>query len=384
MQMKRLMKHACFMLPTLVASLSLVLSSTTPTQAAVSTIHIAKPITKPLAIPFQCKEANTDDVQLMVDIDSSFAYKSNNWKLPVARLIKFQCYAALGRDMTEWVLFKFGDSQAWVSRTAVRFRDGFDFTQLKVMDLQKVSTVAAAPKSLPGVPVVGARIKQMYAAAVKAGRDGRMASVIGDCNSEWPVYFGRLLAGATNFGAFPKLANTYKHFSPSFARASLATQGSFTSQMAFDPAWTDPSKCKADEGPLACELRVSKASIMLISLGTGDTFSWQGFEANLRKSVDTVLAAGAIPVLVTKADLLEFHQGGASQDYINNVIRAVGAQYGVPVIDFGRAAANLPNGGLMEEHTQNGERTEAFHLNQQGMDARIVMTLQTLNAISGK
>jgi hypothetical protein len=266
----------------------------------------------------------------------------------------------------------------------VRFRDGFDFTQLKVMDLQKVSTVAAAPKSLPGVPVVGARIKQMYAAAVKAGRDGRMASVIGDCNSEWPVYFGRLLAGATNFGAFPKLANTYKHFSPSFARASLATQGSFTSQMAFDPAWTDPSKCKADEGPLACELRVSKASIMLISLGTGDTFSWQGFEANLRKSVDTVLAAGAIPVLVTKADKLEFHQGGASQDYINNVIRAVGAQYGVPVIDFGRAAANLPNGGLMEEHTQNGERTEAFHLNQQGMDARIVMTLQTLNAISGK
>ncbi|NJM40798.1 MAG: hypothetical protein HC853_08515 [Anaerolineae bacterium] len=377
------MKHALAVLPAMAASLSLVISSATTTttvQAAVS----SKPLAKPLAIPFQCKEASADDVQIMVDIDSSFAYKSNNWKLPVARLIKFQCYEVVGRDISEWILFKFGDSQAWVSRTAVRFRDNYDWTQLKVVDVQKVSTVAAAPKSLAGVPVFSARVKQMYAAAVKAGRNGRMATVIGDCNSEWPVYFGRLLAGATNFGTFPKLANTYKHFSPSFVRASLATQGSFTSQMAFDPAWTDPAKCNANEGPLACELRVSKATIMIISLGTGDTFSWQGFEANLRKSVDTVLAAGAVPVLVTKADLLEFNQGGASKDFINNVIRAVGAQYGVPVIDFGRVAANLPNGGLMEEHAQNGERTEAFHLNQQGMDARIVMTLQTLNAISGK
>ena len=361
----------------------------TPASASVSFKPANKPTDKPvqktqLNIPYQCQEAGADDIQLMVDIDSSFAYKTNSWKQPIARLIKFQCYEVVGRDETEFVLFKFGDSQAWVSRSAVRFRANLDYVNLPVVDVKKVNTTATPMPMPKGVPAISPAMKKLYAAAAKNGRDPRSVSVMGDCNSEWPVYFGRLLAGATSTANNAKLGKTLQYFLPSFGRASVATQGSFTSEMPFDPTWSDPKKCEAGEGPLSCELRVSKASVILISLGTGDTFTWQTFEPNLAKAVEQTLAVNAVPVLLTKADALEAHQGGASPDFINGIIRKVGAQYGVPVIDFALAASALPNGGLMEEHDASGQQTEPFHLNQQGMDARILMTLQTLNAISGK
>jgi hypothetical protein len=339
---------------------------------------------KPASIPFQCQESDPDDVQIMIDIDSAFGYKHNSWQTPIGRLIKFQCYKALGRDATEFTLFQFGDSQAWVSRTAVRFRSGFDWTQLPLLDLSKVNTTAAPLKLPAGAPNIGKDLKKIYSAAAKNGRDPKIVSVMGDCNSEWPVYFGRIATGTTNLSLHPKLAKTVQHFAPSFVRISQATQGSFTSQMAFDPSWSNPKMCTPNEGPLDCELRTSKASIMLIALGTGDTFSWQSFDENLRQIVETTRRYKAIPVLITKADALEWHQGGASTDYINKIIRSVGAQYGVPVIDFALAAKSLPNAGLMVEHDETAQQTEPFHLNQQGMDARILLTLQTLNAISGK
>jgi len=379
MQEKNLLKHRVMGLAALLITATSTIA--TPASAAVS----FKPTFKTqLHIPFQCKESGPDDTQFMVDVDSSFAYKTNSWKQPVGRLIKFQCYKVIGRDNTEFVLFNYGDSQAWVPRSAVRLRANLDYSALPPVDLKKVNTTAT-PMPIPkGVPAISAAMKKLYAAAAKNGRDPRGVSVIGDCNSEWPVYFGRLLAGATSLSANAKLSKTFQQFLPSFGRASLATQGSFTSNMAFDPTWADPKKCQGNEGPLGCELRTSRASIMLISLGTGDTFTWQTFEPNLSMAVETALVAGAVPVLLTKADMLEAHQGGASIDFINNIIRSVGTKYGVPVIDFALAASNLPNGGLMEEHDASGQKTEPFHLNQQGMDARILLTLQTLNAISGK
>ena len=231
---------------------------------------------------------------MMVATDSAFAYKTNAWVQPVARLIKLQCYAVVGRDAGEFVLFKYGDSQLWTSRKALRLRDNLDFTNIPLVDLKKVSTVAA-PLPMPrGVPSVSVRMKQIYQKATKAGRDPRSVSVVGDCNSEYPVFFGRLAAGATNFSLSPKLAKTAQYFAPSFTRWSVATQGSLTAQGAHDAAFVDPKTCQPGEGPLACELRISRASIFFIALGTGDTFTWQNFEPNYRKAIETVLVANEI------------------------------------------------------------------------------------------
>jgi hypothetical protein len=125
-------------------------------------------------------------------------------------------------------------------------------------------------------------------------------------------------------------------------------------------------------------LRQSNAAVALISLGTGDTFTWQTFEPNYAKIIDYALANKVVPVLITKADDLESRQGGAPAEYINNVVRKLGAQYGLPVIDFALAAKQLPDGGLAQERNVDLQPIDPFHVNEVGMDAKILMTLQTL------
>lgn len=331
----------------------------------------------PRAINFLCGDSQTP--QVMIDIDGTFARRENSWQSPeVGRMLKFQCYPALGRDAAgEWILVPYGSTRAWVNQSAVRFADGMNISQLPSAD-QVPPAPPAKRMRLPGVPVVSRKVQQLYRDAVRAGRTPGMAAVIGDCNSEHPVYFGRFGAGAFDLTPYPELQKTAQAFAASFKRASVATSGSFNAAMAFDPTWSDPKQCKRDEGPLACELRLSNASVLLISLGTGDTFTWRDFEANYKAIIEYALARKVVPVLMTKADALEAKQGGAPADYINGVVRKLGAQYGLPVIDFALAARQLPNGGLVIEHNATMQEIEPFHVNEAGMDARILLTLQTL------
>jgi hypothetical protein len=329
------------------------------------------------AISFLC--GDSQPAQIMIDIDGTFAHFKNTWESPeVGRMLKFQCYPALGRDdNSEWILVPYGSTRAWVSRSAVRFKDGADIGQLPAANsLPPV----AAPKAmrLPGVPSVSKNAQQLYQQAIKAGRAPGMAAVTGDCNSEHPVFLGRLGAGAFNLAPYPALQKTAQTFAPAFQRVSVATSGSFNAGMAFDPTWADPKQCNPDEGPFVCELRKSNAAIALISLGTGDTFTWQDFEPNYKKIIDFALANKVVPVLITKADDLETRQGGAPADHINNVVRKLGAHYGLPVIDFALAARQLPDGGLAQERNTDLHPIDPFHLNEAGMDAKILLTLQTL------
>jgi hypothetical protein len=239
----------------------------------------------------------------------------------------------------------------------------------------RAGPAAATPR---WVPAVSARARQLYQQALRAGKDPSMFTVAGDCNSETTAYLGRLAAGTFQL---PKgqeyLQATITRFAPSFHRASLATHGSFGAASMFDGDWADPGQCKAGEGPLACELRVSRAGVVFIALGTGDQFAWKDFEKNYRAVVEYALKAGVVPVLVTKADDLE-SQAGATSGYIDDVIRKLGKEYNVPVLDFWAATRGLPNYGLIDEGNQD------FHMTPAGSDTRIQATLQTLAAISGR
>ncbi|MCX7938457.1 MAG: SGNH/GDSL hydrolase family protein, partial [Thermoflexales bacterium] len=148
-----------------------------------------------------------------------------------------------------------------------------------------------------------------------------------------------------------------------------------------DRLWSDPKQCNRNEPPLDCELRLSNASLVVVSLGTGDTFTWREFEANYRAVIERILAAKAVPLLMTKADALESLEGGAPPDHINNVIRRLGAQYGLPVIDYAQAARLLPNNGLVTEYDDNLRARTPFHVDALGADVRLIMLLQTLNAL---
>jgi LysM repeat protein len=235
---------------------------------------------------------------------------------------------------------------------------------------------AARPASLPPwIPVITAHMRQIYADSPRQGHNPNLVTVVGDCNSEYPLYFGPVSAHMLDLTDYGYLNATINHFSASFLRHSLAAHGGFNAGSMMDPAWADPTQCERGEGPMACELRASHASLVFIGLGTGDQFTWRDFEVHYRSLIDYALSRGVLPVLVTKADVLESLEGGAEPGYINGVIRRLGQEYDVPVLDFWLAVRDLPNGGLLPEGGHD------FHLNAAGIGRHIMATLQTLDVI---
>jgi len=289
-----------------------------------------------------------------------------------------QVYPVAGRSVDDiWVQLdapKAGTG-AWILTSLGSVSGNLDAAPV-VTVTPKVAHVAAPLFGSRGVPTITARQKLLYQQAVRQGQSANFFTVVGDCNSESTAYLGRLAAGTFQL---PKgqeyLQPTIMRFASSFTRSSMATHGSFGTLAVFDTDWADPSQCAAGEGPLACELRVSSASVVFIALGTGDQYEWKDFEANYRVVVSYTLQSGVLPVLVTKADDLETHSG-ATSGYINSVIRRLGREYGVPVMDFWLATRSLPGYGLRNEGNDN------FHMTPAASDLRVLMTLQTLEAIT--
>jgi hypothetical protein len=280
------------------------------------------------------------------------------------------------------------EGNIWLKLESAEGVGGWILTSLGKAHGDLSSAPLAAPPAPPAPPKSAARaklssvitpitpkVKKLYRDSVKAGRSPNLFTVIGDCNSEPDAYLWRLAAGTFDASKYPELHAVIEQFSWSFTRGSLAARGGFTAASMFDEAWADPRVCQPGEGPLACELRLSNASVAFIALGTGDTFQWQDFEASYRRIVSATLVAKVVPVLVTKADDLESQEGNAPPGFINDVVRRLGREYSVPVIDFWAATRNLPDYGMRWEGNEN------FHMRPEGSDTRMLLTLQALDAI---
>jgi lysophospholipase L1-like esterase len=209
------------------------------------------------------------------------------------------------------------------------------------------------------------------------GNNVNAFAITGDCNSEHYLYLERIAGGLFDLAPFPYLSGTKDWFYPSFLRSSQAVNGGFSAASMFDVLWADPKQCRSSEGPFACELRVTRASIIFIALGTGDQFKWQEFEANYRAMIDYALKKGVLPVLVTKGDNLEDERNDsdAPAHYINGVIRRLGQEYDLPVLDLWAALQPMYHHGLLEEDGPD------FHLSGEGTWVHILTTLQTLDVI---
>lgn len=226
---------------------------------------------------------------------------------------------------------------------------------------------------LPSWISVPAAASARYAQFIKRGRRVAFA-VAGDCNSEPDAFMRRLAYGTFDVSRYPKFAPLIQRYERSFVRHSLAASGSFSAQALFVSDWVDATRC-GGVGPLDCELRESAASVLFISIGTGDTFDWRDFEPRFRRVISATLDWGAVPVLYTKSDSLESDQAGAPRDAINSVIRSVAREASLPLIDFAVAARELPNNGLRDEGNAD------FHLSEAGSDLRILSALRVLDAL---
>ena len=251
-----------------------------------------------------------------------------------------------------------------------------DLRTVNAVAPSKPPVVARARRVRPALPAwisVPDVARARHAQFLKRGRLSAFA-VAGDCNSEPDAFMRRLAYGAFDISRYPKYAPLVQRYEQSFVRHSLAASGSFNAQALFVSDWADATRC-GGVGPLDCELRESAASVLFISIGTGDTFDWRDFEPRFRRVISATLEWGAVPVLYTKSDSLESEQSDAPYDAINAVIRNVAREASLPLIDFAIAARDLPNNGLRDEGNAD------FHLSEAGSDMRILAALRVLDVL---
>ncbi len=293
-------------------------------------------------------------------------------------VFKDEVYEVLERSADgEWLRLSGGKIQrgdAWLHVSLGVAKSG----ELKTVPITRQNFMGAPPASVPALPSYipnfanfQAKIKLLQS----SGRDPNKFTVVGDCNAEPNAYLGRVAAGLYQVPSdHPYLFASISRFGKSFSHWSIAAKGGFRASSLLDVSWADPAECRAGENPLTCELRRSNAGFAFIELGTGDQFLWKEFDKNYRTILDTTLRYGVLPIAVTKADNLEA-QAGAPNHAINDTIRKLAAEYGVPLLDFWQAAQALPNGGLIDEGNAD------FHLSPAGSDLHLLVTLQTLAAL---
>ena len=199
-------------------------------------------------------------------------------------------------------------------------------------------------QDLPVVPEPGESARALYARGLAMGNDPRAFAKVGDCQNV-PSMFLAAFDDPRRFrlGPYAELQETIEYFAGSFGRESQAVRRGFNAASILSPFWSDPEFCQAGETPLACEVRLHRPSIALISLETW----WEGrpenYERYLREIVQASLDLGVLPILATKADNLE---GDGS---INAAIARVAEEYGVPLWNFWAAVQPLPNHGLLQD-----------------------------------
>jgi hypothetical protein len=213
---------------------------------------------------------------------------------------------------------------------------------------------AAAPSASSQITALAlANASQVFLAGQSLGNRPNAFSLVGDSNTDNPAFFALFDQGQYNLGPYTDMQATVDYFQGSFGRQSAAAVGSFSAAKVLDPAYAD-DPCQDGESPLECEYRQWQPAIALILLGTGDQHDWANFEGRYRQIIDMTLQRGIIPVLFTKADDLEYLEGGAPPGYINAIIRRLAGEYQAPLVDLYGAVDSLPARGC---------QTDGFHLN---------------------
>ena len=210
---------------------------------------------------------------------------------------------------------------------------------------QKPAGQAVEWQTLPVLPTLSPRALEIIKDGLARGNNPYKFSKVGDCESRTTWYLADFDDPKKPYrlGPYSELQPTLDHFAGSFGRLSLAAKPGFTAASLLSPLWSDREVCDSNESPLACEYRIQKPIVALITLGTNDASRPETFEENLRKVIDFTLAQDILPVLATKADNLEGNHAN------NAVIARLAQEYDLPLWNFWAAVQGLPDQGLQED-----------------------------------
>ena len=240
-------------------------------------------------------------------------------------------------------------------------------------------TATAVPLMVNGIPVdqivvlppaVRENVRAIFASGQAQGRSATTFSKLGDSTSMNPNFLGRFDDPENvNLGEYAYLQPAIDQFAGHFSRYGVAARNGLHSWSVFDPIWADKEWCEPNEDVLACEFRLNNPSIIFVRLGSNDAGSPSGYRYNMKQVVETSIANGVIPVLVTKADRFE-----GPDNANNNILRELAAEFNVPLLEFDIVAETLPNRGLIPGDVHMEERV-APH------DFRLEETMQSGHAV---
>lgn len=221
--------------------------------------------------------------------------------------------------------------------TSTPFMTAYDDRPLAVNSVP-LSSVIVLPDE------VKHRIRYLYQVGLASGNNPHAFSKIGDCNSEAPFYLARFDGGDYHLGNFAYLQPVIDYFQGSFAREGMAVWRGNHAWSVLTSTWADAEMCQPNESAMACEYRLHTPSFVIIRLGTNEYHSPFEFEEALRLIIEDTIARGIIPILGTKADLLE-----GEADTNNETVRRLAAEYQLPLWDFARLVRTLPDHGVDDD-----------------------------------
>ncbi|MEK7808959.1 MAG: SGNH/GDSL hydrolase family protein, partial [Chloroflexota bacterium] len=221
----------------------------------------------------------------------------------------------------------------------------------KVAALQTASPLATgAALNVPQVNLtVSARAREIYQTGLKLGNNAKAFSKVGDCMSTTPFF----LVSFDNSKQYRlpqnlvSLQETVDNFSGSFSRSSVAAKDGFSAASLLNPRWADPNACGRTEGPLDCELRINKPSLVIVSLGTnGIWLTGESFEDYMRELLNMMIKRGVLPILSTKGDNVE------GDGRFNAILIKLAKEYDLPLWDYWTIAQALPKSGITDGQYQ--------------------------------
>ena len=189
-------------------------------------------------------------------------------------------------------------------------------------------------------PATVDNVRRIFARGQELGRNPRAFSKLGDSISLTSHYFARFDQKRYNLGLYQALQPTIDYYDNSFERFGLAVRIGLLAWISFRPGVADPQLCRPEEHMVECELRLHNPSVLIIRLGTNDIAPGDAFERAIRHAIETSVAEGVIPLLATKSDRFE------GDNRHNETLRALAAEYAVPLWDFDLVAGTLPDRGL--------------------------------------
>jgi hypothetical protein len=323
-----------------------------------------------LAIPLKAAVAAPTGVTFTLTIPSAFAHTAPNMDAPrAASLFQTRVYNVTARTADNvWLRIDVRGvlTEAWIPASIGAVRGDLSTIMISAGAEPAAGTPAPTPVDAnattvgptptdeppqpadffqpdnPVIPVVSQTARDIYQRGLEMGNNPRAFSKVGDCQSVVPYFLAAFDYGHKmyNLGPYEDLQPTIDNFAKSWGRYSVASNRGFNVATVFVPVWADPKRCLRNESPLACEFRLNRPSIVIITMETWWAGSPAGYESYLRKIIEFSIAHGTVPILGTKADNVEGN--GA----INAVIVKLAQEYDVPLWNFWAAVQPLPNHGM--------------------------------------